>query len=84
MTFLVTLLHAVDTLVAVNFYIVAVVDVSYGEGHKECGAEWTQSMLRKGVAYIGYVAFILSTACFTLIMQQRYLGITYCSVTATG
>ena len=60
-----------------HFFIVAVVDVSYGERYKEYGAEWTPSMLCKGVAYIGYATFILSTACFTLIMQQRYLGITY-------
>ncbi len=77
MVFLITLLHAVDTLVAVPLFVVAVVDVSYGERYKEYAAEWAQSMLCKGVAYIGYLTFILSTACFTLIMQQRYLGIAY-------
>ncbi len=70
---LITLLHTVDTLIAVPYFVVAVADVWYGD--LLSSAEWAHSMLCKSVAYVGYVAFVLSTACFTLIMRQRYLGI---------
>ncbi len=77
MTFPVSLLHTVDTLTAVSIAVVAVVDTWYGTSYKRYADEWPESVMCKGVAYIGYVSFILSIGCITLIARQRYLGIAY-------
>ncbi len=77
MAFLVFLLHTVDALTAVPILVVAVADAWYGVSYKRYAVEWKESVMCKGVAYIGYVAFILSIGCMTLIAWQRYLGIVY-------
>ncbi len=77
MALFVTLLHMVDMLAAVPFAVVVVADVWYGVSYRRHAAEWTQSLVCKCVAYIGYEAFILSIACIALIAGQRYLGIAH-------
>ncbi len=77
MTFLITLLHIVDGLIAVAIFVPGVADVYYGISYKRYANEWTQSLICKGVAFIRYVTFILSISCMTLITRQRYLGIAY-------
>ncbi len=77
MTFLVCLLHLVDALIAVPISAVAMADAWYGTRYNRFGVQWTQSVMCKAVAYIGYVTFTLSISCITLITRQRYLGIVY-------
>ncbi len=77
MTFLVSLLHIIDGLIVVAIIVPAVADVYYGSSYTHYAYEWTQSVICKAVAYIGYVTFILSISCMTLITRQRYLGIAY-------
>ncbi len=77
MTFLVSLLHAVDALTALPILVVAIVDTWYDTSYKRHAVEWSESIICKGVAYIGYVTFILSIGCITLITRQRYLGVAY-------
>ncbi len=82
MTFLISLLHTADALTAVSLSVVAVADVCYGISYKRYAVEWTESVISKGVickgvAYVDYVAFMLSTGCMTLITRQRYLGVAY-------
>ncbi len=77
MTFLVSLLHTVDALTAVPISVAALADAWYGISYNHYAVQWTESVMCKGVAYIGYVTFILSIGCITLITRQRYLGIVY-------
>ncbi len=77
MTFLISLLHTVDSLTAFPILVVSAANVWYGSSYKRYAGEWTEGVVCKGVAYIGYVAFILSIGCITLIARQRYLGIAY-------
>ncbi len=77
MAFLVSLLHTVDCLAALPLLVTAAADIVYGSHYRRYASEWTQGVVCKGVAYIGYVAFILSMGCITLIARQRYLGIAY-------
>ncbi len=77
MTFLVSLLHLVDALTAAPILVVALADAWYGINYKRYAIEWSESVMCKGAAYLGYVNFIMSIGCITLITRQRYLGVAY-------
>ncbi len=77
MAFLVSLLHTVDGLTALPIFVTAATDAWYGDNYRRYASEWIEGVVCKGVAYLGYVTFILSIGCITLIARQRYLGIAY-------